>query len=223
MGKSMTFMCGLLICICLSEAKAQNLKTVFEKAQSTYKGKKDLSVKMEIFAFETEASLSAFYESTIEIKKHGDKYLYQYPGQEILIRDNLLLLVDIKQKQIRYIEKSMEGVQEVAIDPLLAIDTLIDKYLKETYLGRKDGYDQYRIEYEDNAINVVGLLIGSETGVIKQLTYHYLSGQFVRIDFTEFDLDPFFDTQTFAISNYIQDSDSRKPSLAYQDFQLIFW
>ncbi len=220
--KTLLLLTCLFIVGSLSQIQGQDLRTALKKLQHTYQGKEQMHIKMQVSAYENATADKAFYEQTVEVKRQDQQYHYIYPGNEMLLSGDLLLLVNNQQKLITCQQRSQMEQENVPENPLQNLDTLMKHYQKETYLGKRQGYDHYRLEQQGSPIQTVELLLDPATGLVHQMAYHYKAGQYVTIDFVVFDLNPMFDKQTFATSRYIKGkASSRHPIGAYQDYQVI--
>lgn len=200
------FRAGLLVaCLLLTafSASAQDFRAALANLRQRYENSRQFHVRMDIQAFETETAATAFYRQQAEIFRDGENYLYQLDDQDLLLNEQHLLLVNKATREIVCQPRSQPGERELAASTRLNLDSLLNLSGTPEYLGQKDQVQHYRFREQKGEIDRVDLYFSTTDGMVREITYHYRSGQFARVRFTRFDLEPALGSGTFDEKRYV--------------------
>jgi len=183
----------------------------------------NLHVRMSIKAFEKKSPSSIFYEQKAEIKKADRNFLYAFDGNEMLINQRVLVMINHKSKQIIFRPNSLKASTEFIDSFKFNLDSLFRAYGESSFLGAENGLDHFKIVHKKGAIlSQTEMFFVQSSGQLQTITYSYLNGQQVVIDFELFDKQPAFEDDCFSENKYIVIANG-KPSTAplYAQYQII--
>lgn len=201
---------------------AQDFKEALLKMKHHYADSPNLHIVMSIQGYENKSSATVFYQQKVEVKKEGRNYFYALDESEMLLNQTFLLLVNHKLKQISLRENST-GETKVEALPSFNLDSMLHVFGKVSYLGKDNGVDQFQVVHKTGgSIKQTELFFQSSSGLLQQIAYEYVNGQYISIRFDLFDSNPEFTTDTFSEKKYIR-SDDGKISMAtpFRGYRLI--
>lgn len=204
--------CSFIFLLSAKTAHAQNasedgretFKKVILKMQEEYKNMDKLHLIMSIEVFENATATKPYYNEVADIKRDKNNYLYTFAGQEMLMNDKYLLMVDRAEKEIFCNKRNLKSEQNTFKDAFqVNIDSLLNFYGETKYLGKKEQLDHFQLFQKTGQVSRIDLFIDSFTGLLKRIDYAYNDDQFVKIEFKVFDRAPQFNTAVFDERNYI--------------------
>jgi len=205
-----------------AQLQAQDLFESLRQMREAYALNDDLHVQMKIRVYENATDATPYFTNEAIVKKKANNYFYRYAENEVLINDNLLLVIDREHKTIACQKRDVAGEQAFYPQPILEFDGLLQHYETPVYLGNKGGLDHYQLIQKQGEIAKINLVLDPQTLLVKQLDYHYKSGQWAVIEFTTFEVNPHFSSQTFSENQYLVRRDQQwEPSNSYKSYQVI--
>ncbi|CAN5271352.1 hypothetical protein BH09BAC3_BH09BAC3_35190 [soil metagenome] len=203
-------------------AGAQNFHDAMLKLHKQYQGQSDLSIAMNVNAFETESASTPYYEVHVAIKKSEQNYRYQMGSNEMLMNDKYIIMVDHSLKEVVWSRRDPSTETDFKEKIKFNLDSILNFYEDGRYVGTKDNIDNYSVLQKTGDIRKIDLYIDRSSDLLTRLTYGYRSNQFVSIDFLHFESKPAFDKNTFD-EHYFFQSGRNTPSLSsrFTGYRLI--
>jgi hypothetical protein len=185
-------------------AQAQDLKAVLAQMREQYSNAEKFKVSMTIQAFDNDQQRNAFYKTEANILRDGNKYLYRFGTNEMMMNDHYRIMVDWSTGEMIYDKRNMKAeVDALTGGAALNLDSIFRFYEAPEYIGNQNGIDQYRVKQKKGPIDQVDLYIKKSSNVLHAISYRYRDKQFVYITFETFDLKPSIEAQTFDEKRYI--------------------
>jgi outer membrane lipoprotein-sorting protein len=186
------------------QALSQDLKAVLTQMREQYNNAEKFKVTMTIQAFDNEQQKNAFYKAEANILRDGNKYLYRFGANEMMMNDHYRIMVDWGTGEMIYDKRNMKTEADALTGgSALSLDSIFRFYETPEYIGDQDGVDQYRVKQKKGPIDQVDLYIKKSSNVLHAISYRYRDKQYVYITFKTFDLKPSIEAQTFDEKRYI--------------------
>lgn len=184
--------------------QAQDLKAVLAQMREQYNNAEKFKVSMTIQAFDNAQQQNAFYKAEANILRDGNKYLYRFGTNEMMMNDNHRIMVDWGTGEMIYDKRNMKAEADALTGGTpLSLDSIFRFYETPEYIGNQNGIDQYRVKQKKGPIDQVDLYIKKSSNVLHAISYRYRDKQYVYITFETFDLRPSIEAQTFDEKRYI--------------------
>ncbi len=181
----------------------ENFRNAILRMQDKYKDLNKLHLIMSIEVSDS-ASAKPYLSEVADIKRDGNNYLYKFAGQEMLMNDKYLLMVDRTSKHIFCNERAQGDEIGRLDDPFIVnTDSLLQFYGEIVYASRTEGADHYRLYQKMGPVDQVDLFIDSASGLLKRIDYLFDDRQYVKIDFKVFNMNPSFGAEVFSEGNYL--------------------
>lgn len=202
---------GVCLCVFVSSSLvAQDFKEALLKMKQEYADAPALHIVMSIKAFDINSPTSVFYNQKAEVKKDGPNYFYSLDENEMLLNPACLVLVNHKLKQVNFRKNNLPPDSQVESLPSLNLDSMLSVFGKASYIGKKNGMDQYQIVHQAGGmIKQTEMFFQSPQGLLQQIGYEYKNGQYVLIHFDLFDNSPQFSVDTFSERKYVSTVNGR--------------
>lgn len=185
-------------------AQAQDLKAVLAQMREQYSNAEKFKVSMTIQAFDNDQQRNAFYKAEANILRDGNKYLYRFGANEMMMNDRYRIMVDWGTGEMIYDKRNMKAEADALTGGApLSLDSIFRFYETPEYIGNHNDIDHYRVKQKKGPIDQVDLYIRKSWNVLHAISYHYRDKQYVHITFETFDLKPSIETQTFDEKRYI--------------------
>ena len=181
----------------------EKFRNAILRMQDKYKDLNKLHLVMSIEVSDS-ASAKPYLSEVADIKRNGNNYLYKFAGQEMLMNDKYLLMVDRTSRQIFCNERAQGDEIGRFDDPFIVnTDSLLQFYGEIVYAGRTGSADHYRLHQKTGPVDQVDLFIDSASGLLKRIDYLFDDRQYVKIDFKVFNMNPSFGAEVFSEGNYL--------------------
>jgi len=185
-------------------AIAQDLKAVLAQMRDQYNNAEKFKVSMTIQAFDNDQQRNAFYTAEATILRDGNKYLYRFGTNEMMMNDHYRIMVDWGTGEMIYDKRNMKAEADALTGAAaLSLDSIFRFYDTPEYRGDKNGIDHYRVKQKKGPIDQVDLYIAKSSNILHAISYRYRDKQYVYIKFETFDLTPSIEAQTFDERRYI--------------------
>jgi hypothetical protein len=207
----------------LSMARAQDFKQALFGMREKYKGLEKVRIVMHVRVAE-EGSASAFYDEMVEIIKDRHHYLYRFGGQDMLMNEHYMVMVDRSSREIVCSQRDLKSeALFLPKDPFQAnLDSLFSFYGQPQYMGRKEQTDHYRLPLKSGEVTGIDLFIDTGSNLFRKVQYQYRDGQVAVIDFNVFDVNPVFEAGLFDERQYVTVSGTDvKPSKNFQNYHVV--
>lgn len=185
-------------------ALAQDLKAVLAQMREQYNNAEKFKVSMTIQAFDNDQQKNAFYKAEANILRDGNKYLYRFGANEMMMNDHYRIMVDWGTGELIYDKRNMKAEADALTGAAaLSLDSIFRFYEAPEYISDKNGIDHYRVKQKKGPIDQVDLYITKSSSALQAISYRYRDKQYVYITFETFDLKPFIEARTFDEKRYI--------------------
>ncbi len=154
--------------------------------------------------------------------RSGNNYLSRFGVNDMLMNESYFVVVDKSTHEIVCNPRSLKAERETYKDMIkMSLDSILTLYGEPSYAGLQNGIDHYRVQQKRGPIGEVELLINTGTGLLNEMAYHYRNGQYVKITFETFDLEPVFAAGTFDETQYIARVKGKTtPAAAYRRYTI---
>src|SRR5690349_10429129 len=88
---------------------AQDLKAVLAQMREQYDKAEKFKVSMTIQAFDNDQQKNAFYKADADILRDGNKYLYRFGTNEMMMNDHYRIMVDWGTGEMIYDKRNMKA------------------------------------------------------------------------------------------------------------------
>jgi outer membrane lipoprotein-sorting protein len=203
--------------------QGQDFKQALLVMRDKYKALEKVRIVMHVRVAD-EGSAVAFYDETVEIIKDHHNYLYQFGGQDMLMNEKYLVMVDRSSREIICSQRDLKTeTLYLPKDPFQAnLDSLFAFYGQPKYMGRKEQTDHYRISLNSGEVKGIDLFIDTESNLFRKVQYQYRDNQQAVIDFKVFDVNPQFEPDMFDEGKYVVVSGtSVKPSKNFLNYHVV--
>jgi hypothetical protein len=213
----------LILLINATIALGQDLKTALEQMRQEYTKAEKFHIVMTIQAFDNEQQHTAYYKAQANIYRDGNKYLYRFGANEMMMNDHYRIMIDWGSGEMIYDKRNLKAEAEALTGAgALDLDSIFRFYDAPQYIGNEDGIDQYRVKQKKGAIDQVDLYIRKSSQVLHAISYRYRDKQYVYIAFETFDLKPSIEAQTFDEKRYIVSVKGKlKPVGQYKNLAIL--
>jgi outer membrane lipoprotein-sorting protein len=204
--------------------QAQDFKQLVKEMRQTYAESKSLQIVMDIAVYDSAQSVEPYFKHTIDIKREGTNYWYQFGENEMLMNDNYLIMLDRQSRQISCSKRSLEAEKEMQKAFKFDLDSILTLYDDPQYLGKVGNTEHYLVFEKQGPIEKIHFFVDKANYDLKRIEYKYREGQYVTINFLVFNRDPDFEDGTFSESQYILvTTDKIVPSHFYKLFHVSYY
>jgi hypothetical protein len=201
---------------------SQDFKTLVRQMRNDYEQCKTLHLVMELTVYDS-AESAPYYKQTIDIKRSGNNYWYQFEENELLLNDKYLVMVDNNARQISLSNRNPKTEAELYKSLQFNLDSIFSRYETFQYLGKEDGAEHYLVIEKNGPIEEVHFFIQAEIHELKKMAYRYRQGHFVIISFNRFDKNVPFKADTFSESRYVTKVNEKiVPSSFYKQYRIQY-
>jgi len=201
----------------------QDFKQAVLDMQQLLKDAKQMRIVMDVNVYESEKKRSLLYHDKIEVNKDMDNYLYHYGNNDFLMNKDYVMMVDKNEKEIMLRKRDVKSERELQRKISFNIDSLLSLYDEAPqYVATENNSDHFLVHQRGSEVTKIDLYISRYTHLIQRMDYSYRTGQYVTIQFNEFDLQPKFPENKFGESNYVQHVKGEiYPTGVYKTFRLV--
>ncbi|HEY3402431.1 MAG TPA: hypothetical protein VGK59_03530 [Ohtaekwangia sp.] len=212
----------ILTLVCAgAQTQAQDFKQVVMQLQEKYRQMNNMHIVMDVAVFTKTNPADVHYQLQVDIKKEGEKYLYRFGSNDMLMNEKYLIMVNRAEKEIVYTTRDVKNEAAMRKSFKFNIDSILSFYKEPKYLGIQNGITHFQLDERNGDVKTIDLFVWNETGLLESISYEYNTGQVASIRFRVFDTAPRFETLTFDETHYItRANNGMLPASAFKGFNI---
>ena len=203
-----TIILAVLVIISMSVNGQDDFPATLAALQEKYSSADNMRIRMRIEAYPWRGSDQSFYKEDVLIEKSGTAYRYQLKETEMLMNDRFTLVVDHTTRRITMRARDVKGEINFQRQVSFHMDSILRIFPEGTYDGLHGINHQYVVHFKEGEISKMDLFISKESQTLTAIHYSYRTGQWVKIEFDEFELSPFFERNEFDESIFVNKTES---------------
>ncbi|MCH2046100.1 MAG: hypothetical protein MK212_18435 [Saprospiraceae bacterium] len=162
--------CCCLAILCTTLVGAQDMTKDFSEVYTHYLEMDYYVLDMKAITYHSTQDKGTV-EASSKLAKRGKWAYSSAEGQKILQKDDVLLMVDEKEKEIRY--QKMQGEYPVMnTEQYQEVLKQLEKYPNK-FLGKKGNVSSYRIDIEHYAFDRIEIKLDVVQKTLLEVTYYY--------------------------------------------------